>query len=274
MIKINLLPKTINEKRIIRSIAILMGVIFVAVVAAGLTFNMKLTAKSDDMEKQATDAEARKTHVDGINSETQSVVAKTKPIKTKTDFINDVLEYNVKVAELYEQITRWAYEKVEYRSLQFNGTNVRMQARVKSLDDLGRYLLNMYRATDLFTQVTIDGVPGYPRKSRSLLSMAGYYGGYDQAAPYDLAGIGAITTGIERKPEDEWIDFTVDCTLRVPISPPTIEGQPAQGMGQRAGMAGRPPMPGMMPGMPGAPPGMMPGGPPGMMPGPPMPGGR
>ena len=30
-----------------------------------------------------------------------------------------------------------------------------MNATVKNLDDLGRYMMNMYRATDLFTQVTI-----------------------------------------------------------------------------------------------------------------------
>ena len=267
MIKINLLPKTINEKRVVRAIAILMGVIFVAVVAAGFTLNMKFTANAADMEQQADDAEARKAYVDGIKTETQSVIAKTKPIKTKTDFIENVLKYNVDVTELYEEITKWAYEKVEYRSLQFNGTNVRMQARVKNLDDLGRYLLNMYRATDLFTQVTIDGVPGYPRQARSLLSMGGYYGGYDEAAPYDLAGIGAITTGIERKPEEDWIDFTVDCVLREPISPPTIEGQAAPQQGRQMGMPG---MPGQMPGgYPGsAPPGMMPPGPPGMAGGP------
>ncbi|OFX17421.1 MAG: hypothetical protein A2Z18_03615 [Armatimonadetes bacterium RBG_16_58_9] len=248
MIKINLLPKTINEKRVVRSLAILFGIIFVAIIVGGFGFTTNLGAKADDMEAQAAAAEQRKTEVEAIKTEATSARSRIEPVKKKTDFINDVLDYNVKMPRLYEEIAKWAYEKVEYRSFQFNGTNVVIQARVKTLDDLGRYLLNMYRATDLFSQVSIDGVPGYPMKSSSMLQAGDMYG-YGEPAGYDLAGYGAIETGVARTKSPDWIEFTVNLTLKQPLNAPSIEGQAVQGSAQQqqAMPAGAPGAPGAMP---------------------------
>ena len=255
MIKINLLPKSIYQKRTVKRTAMLFAVILVAVIAAGITYSVKLAADVRDMEQQASDAEAWESRVKQIQAQAQGVRSSAEPIKWKLDHINAVLEYNVQYPKLYEEIAKWTYEKVNYTSMQSNGSAVAMTARVKTLDDLGRYLLNMYRATDLFTQVSISGVPGYPKgtsKTPGAPGIPGGPGGGVFGGPTDYAGLPMITESIEEAPVEEWIDFQVNCTLKNPISAPSFEtGAAAEGAAGTTGPGGTPGGGGAVPG-PGA----------------------
>lgn len=247
MIKINLLPRTIYEKRIIRNTAILFAVVLVAIIAAGFTYSTKLAANVKDMEQQAAEAKAYKDRVEQIRSSASSARSSIGPIKQKLDFINGVLDYNNKFPELWTEIAKWTCDRVMYTSLQTDGMNVQMQMKVKTLDDLGRYLLNMYRAVDLFGSVTISSLPGYPKTSTGAAGQYGppsveQEGGGPEA---NLAGISAISQGVQQSSDDGWLDITVSCVLKKPITPPAFAGA---GAGAAAGAAGSPA--GMMP--PGA----------------------
>jgi Tfp pilus assembly protein PilN len=276
MIKINLLPKTIGQKRVVRNTAILMGFILVLVIAAGVAYGFRLKGEVAKMEELAAATEAWKARVEGIQKQAQEIRNQTKPIKEKFDFIKDVLAYNLKYPELYEKIARWTYEKVSLTSLQCDGQQVVMQAYVKTLDDLGRYLLNMYRAVDLFSEVTISGIPGYGQgggqQSYGTPSMQAPGGGEIAGSMAGLAGLRAIETGVERAAVGGYapggISFTVTCKLKTPIVAPQFGGgaQPAGGApsapmaGPMAGepmagpMAGEPMAPGPAPPAAGGPP--------------------
>ncbi len=226
MIKINLLPKSINEKKIIKNTAILFGVLVVLVLAAGIGYaQLVLVPKVQDMDNQASQAEALEKEVIAIEGERDTWLGKIPPIKTKLTFINNVLEYNKKYPKLYEDIAKWTYEKISYTGMTCDGQQVAIAARARSLDDLGRFLLNMYRATDLFTEVTISGVPGYP-------AGAGSYGGgitMPQGSPgsgpqASLAGMPAIAESVMSGPIARYLNFTVTCKLRTPIVAPTFQG--------------------------------------------------
>lgn len=282
MIKINLLPKTINEKAIIRNTAIAFGVLLVVIVAGGMTYGSKLRAQVVDMENQATAAEQWKAKVEGIQNQAKTMLSSVEPMKKKLDFIKAVLDYNKQYPKLYANVAQWTYEKVQLTSMVSDGTKVDMTARVKSLDDLGRYLLNMYQATDLFTEVVITSFQGLSTGQNLSVTtapggtpgMPGMPGG--QGVPFmppmpggsgSLAGIGAITSGVERAPGvSNWIDFAVSCKLKTPIAAPSFGGAAA---GAAGGVPGQPggaaPMP-MGPMGPGGGPAMpmppMPGGPP------------
>lgn len=264
MIKINLLPRIVNEKKAVRNTAIFFGILLVAIIVGGITYNAKLHAAVLDMQEQANQAKQYKARVDDINAEAQKIEAETKPINEKLDFINAVLDYNTQYPRLYEEIAKWTYEKVQYISLQpsQDGTSVQMQMRVKTLDDLGRYLLNMYRATDLFTSVTISQLPGYPRSGgldMSMPSLGGIDYEPDMEGGSSLAGLGAIDIGVQRAPDPTYFEITVNCTLKNPIKAPQFAGAPAaQGTDTGAGGVPTPTMPGPAPG-PG--PGPAPGGP-------------
>ncbi len=274
MIKINLLPKIVNEKRAVRLTAMALAVLLAAVLAIGLSYSMKLRGDVAAMEQQASIAEENQRRVEAIQKQASDLKSSITPIKEKLDFINDVLDYNTKFPALYEQVAKWTYDKVCYDTMQSDGTIVQMTARVKSLDDLGRYLLNMYKASDLFTSVDISGVPGYGVAASN--GPGGAPGGFAGGAPAyqggqigtsmsNLAGINAIDTSVGRSSSgQDWIPFTVVCKLKTPIVAPSFKG------GGGATGAGGPEVPAAPMGAPGMP---GPGGPAGMPRSPMMPGG-
>ncbi|MGQ9455144.1 MAG: hypothetical protein ACUVRS_09520 [Armatimonadota bacterium] len=279
MIKINLLPRIIDHKRVLRNTAILMAFILVLIIGAGVAFAIRLQSKVDEMEKLAAETEAWKARVESIQKQAQEIRNQVAPIKQKLDFINKVLQYNLEFPRLYEQIAKWTYEKVQLFSIQCDGQQVVMQAYVKNLDELGRYLLNMYRAVDLFTEVTISGIPGYkqgPSQQVSVPSPVQLPGeGQISGSMAPLAGIQAIQAGVQRAEVGGYaptgITFTVTCKLRRPIVAPQFAGA-AQQAGQ-PGAPGAVPTGGpMMPGEPMAPVGEPMAGPPGVAPGTPPPG--
>jgi len=235
MIKINLLPKTINQKAILRNTALLFAFIFAVLVAGGMAYGFKLRGDVQQMEQLATETEALQKKVEGLRAQAKAKRDSIDPIKKKLKFIDEVLKHNQKYPALYEQIARWTYEKVSYASLQCDGKQVTMQARVKSLDDLGRYLLNMYQASDLFTEVKISGIPGYGAARLGDFSAnstgafnTGDQGGEIGGSNASLAGIGAIASSVGRTPASMlgggWLYFTVTCQLKTPIVAPKFEG--------------------------------------------------
>lgn len=279
MIKINLLPKIIDHKRVLRNTALLMAFILILIIGAGVAYAIKLQGKVEEMEKLAAETEAWKARVESIQKQAQEIRNQIAPIKQKLEFINKVLQYNLEFPKLYEQIARWTYEKVQLLSIQCDGQQVVMQAYAKNLDDLGRYLLNMYRAVDLFTEVTISGIPGYkqgPSQQANVPSpvpMPG--GGQIGGSMAPLAGIQAIQAGVQRAEAGGYaptgITFTVTCKLKKPIVAPQFGGA-AQQAGQPGMPGAAPPGGPMMPGEPMAPVAEPMAGPPGAAPGAPPPG--
>jgi Tfp pilus assembly protein PilN len=267
MIKINLLPKSIYEKKIVKNTAVLFGVLVVAILAIGVLYTqMVLVPQVQQEEDLATQTEALEKEVIAIEGERDEWLAKIPPVKNKLTFINNVLEYNKKYPKLYEDISKWTYEKICYTGLACDGTQVSMSARARSLDDLGRYLLNMYRATDLFTEVTISGVPGYPAGANSFggggISMPqGSPGSGPQAS---LAGMPAIAESVMSGPMARYISFTVNCKLKTPITAPTFSGGAAAAGGDPNAAGGAAPVAapaGPAPGDAGGPPPSGPAGP-------------
>lgn len=256
MIKINLLPKTLAEKALIRNTAILFGVLLLVLIAAGVGYSMKLQRDVEDMEAQAAAAEQLQQQVKAIQDYTTQLKASVQTDREKLDFIRNVLKYNLEFPKLYEKIAMWTYNKVVLTGLESDGQGVTLRARVRTIDDLGRYLLNMYQATDLFTQVQITSATGFadsgtpgPQPGPSTP------GGQIAGSQASLAGLQAITTGVSRVPTGpKWIDFVVACKLRTPIVAPTAPGA-GQTTGGGPGMPGAPMGGPPMPGAPGAPPG-------------------
>jgi len=237
----------------------LFGVLVVAVLAIGIGYTqLVLVPKVAAQEELATQTEALEAEVVGIEKQRDEWLGKIPPIKSKLDFINNVLEYNKKFPKLYEEIAKWTYEKISYTSMVCDGTQVSMTARARSLDDIGRFLLNMYCATDLFTEVTISGVPGYPAGATSFGGGITLPQGSPGTGPQaNLAGMPAIAESVMSGPIARYLDFTVTCKLKNPIVAPTFSGG--------TGTSGDPNAPGgvPMPPSPGVPAGPMGPPPPG-----------
>lgn len=184
---------------------VLCSLIFVMTVVGMLSWWMNLTKQDAALKAQVTEMEANAARVTAMEGQVASEKGSISSIKAKTDYIEAVLNYDVQAVKLYEDLARFTYSRIVYKSVTpSSGSQLAIQAHARTLGDCGRYLLNMYRATDLFSSVTITGVPGW-----------------------DANG-----------PHAEGFDFAVTCALVKPItapaytpgsSAPAAAGPPAAG---------------------------------------------
>jgi hypothetical protein len=223
MIKINLLPKSINEKMIVRRVAMLMGVLLLLVIGGGMGYSFKLAGDVQREEQLASDTEAYEARVKNIQAQTASIIGETAPIQAKLDFISNVLKYNEEYPKLYEQVCRWIYEKVTLVAMSSDGAQVTLQAKVKSIEDLGRFLLNMYQASDMFTEVSVTQANGFASGQNASSPSPVAPGQEIGGSQADLAGINAISGSLQQGPAPgAAMDVTVVCKLKTPIVAPTF----------------------------------------------------
>jgi len=200
VLKINLLPPYIYERRKARQAAFLFAILVVAVAAGMVTWIFMLNRKEADLRAQLAIMNERKAQVEALEQTIKAEEAKIPPIKDRMDYFSAVMEYNTAYPKLYEELAKYTYERVLYRSIQPASDSLQINAHARTIGDCGRYLLNIYRARHLFSNVTISAVPGYPNNPA-----AGF-------------------------------DFTVTCALLNPINPPAIPA--ALGGGTLSGASG------------------------------------
>lgn len=199
MLKINLLPPYIFERRKVRQTAFLFGLIFMLTFGGMLTWWFMLGRKEADLRSRLAIVNVTKAQVEALEATISAEQAKIPPIKDRMDYFKAVIAYNEKFPAVYEELVKYTYERVLYRSIQPSNSQLTIAAHAKSLGDCGRYLLNIYRARHLFSNVTISAVPGYPSNPA-----AGF-------------------------------DFTVTATLVNPIDPPAIPGTLGGGAASQTG---------------------------------------
>jgi hypothetical protein len=193
VLKINLLPKYIYEKRKTRQLLILFIVLVLGVGAGMVGWFTVLNKQKQDLTVQVADMEQKKAEVDALTAEATAEEGKAPPMQNKVTFIEGIMNYNTEYPKLYEALSRFTYSRVLYKSIEPSaGTQLKIVARARSVGDCGRYLMNMYRASALFSSVTIDSVPTWTG---------------------DLPGA---------------FDFNVTCTLVKPIAAPTYGTAPTQ----------------------------------------------
>jgi hypothetical protein len=218
VLKINLLPPYIYEKRKVARVGLLCLVIFVVIFATMLAWSGKKSAELAKWEEDATQMEQQAAQVQAIQSQVQAEQAKGPALQTKVNFQNDLEKYNVVVPKLYEDVSKWTYNRIVYSSMSVSGNSLQMQAHARTLGDAARYLMNMYRATELFSAVNMGfSVPSWPAGTQSIADSGG-------------------------------LDFQVSCTLITPINAPSYgggggaataaAGPSAGAMGAAGGMGG------------------------------------
>lgn len=172
--------------------AILFAVLVACVAAGMFGWYSVLATKERNLNTQVLEWEAKAQEVKGIEAQAAAEEAKAGPIKGKVEFIEKLMAYNVEYPKLYEELAKYTYSRIVYKSVEPSSNQLKISAHALSVGDCGRYLLNMYRASHVFTSVTIDDIPDWS---------------------------GSIPNGF---------DFTVTCNLKTPIAAPTYGGTPGQ----------------------------------------------
>jgi hypothetical protein len=230
MLRINLLPAYIAERRKTRLAIFLSSLLFLGITGLLLAYHFGSVAPARAAASQrAADEEAAAARVNDLNTQIQAV-----PFTDKVNFVRNVWFHNTVRSKVYRNAARYTDPAVEYSSMAANGTTLSMNAFVRSLDDLGRFYITMFGNPDV-NAVSISGIPGYPRNRQQQYNFGGQ-NPFGEQAPTAAAAYWPVQ---------------VVATLVRPIVTPQL---PATLLGnQQGGMGGMMGMPGGMGGPMGAP---------------------
>jgi hypothetical protein len=233
VLKINLLPPYIYERRKVRKAALIFGLLFAAVAAGIFGWWLMLSNQERNLKVQVEDMKAKAAQVEALQQQLSAEQAKLPPIKSKVDYIKGVMAYNMKYPAIYAELANYTYSRIIYKSIKPSGGNsIAIDARARTVGDCGRYLLNMYRAQHIFTSVAISqsAIKGWSSNNQTgaaAMPMVDFEG-----AP---SSQGSTT--------QQGFDFTVTCALKEAIIPPAY----AAGGSAPTGTPGTPGMPGATP---------------------------
>jgi hypothetical protein len=162
MLRINLLPAYLAERRKTRTAIILSTLLFLGVLGGMLFWwsvtNTAVLAKEDE----ATRMEQEATAVQGLETEASTIRQGVQPISAKVDFIKQVRFYNGLKQRIYRQAARYTTSNIEYSSMAVQGETLSMNAFANKVPDIGRFLITFFGNPDV-RAVSVNGVPGWPR---------------------------------------------------------------------------------------------------------------
>ncbi len=161
MLKINLLPPYINQRSKIRTAWTLMAVVLAAEIAGLTYFQLNQINTENQLISDVQSKEQQVQQVEKLKTDADALRAKVKPIKDKTDFINQLFDFNKVRPNLYEHVASYIYREVWISGMNADQNVLTMPAAAKSISAVGRFLLFMQNNPD-FTQVRISSVPGWP----------------------------------------------------------------------------------------------------------------
>ncbi len=195
MLRIDLLPNYVKQRRVIKQMITGFAIAAIACVVLPLGFYFLKVSELKTLTAKADAAVEGKAKTDASKALAASTLAQVDPIKAKIDFVAAVHAFNGHYIQFYNTLAN----VTPSNSLIYSGTTlgagtgaagsypssgasgataaatgptaVSIKAYASSVATVGRYLQAMYREPD-FTTVTVDKVPGYPDNVRNLY----YYG--------------------------------------------------------------------------------------------------
>lgn len=196
-VKINLLPKSYYEARSARNLCILFAVILLVIIGIGIFWHIQINNQIKDLDKKIEIANGYKKQIDAIEGEISQRQQEVAYYQVRVDAIEGVLDFNKTIPAPFYEVAKWTYEKVQYTSLSITGSQVAIRGRARTINDIARYILNLYKAKDSFNPGTVslsvdgmgsanpsgmgdNGMPGMPG---SMPGMTGGMPGMPGTAP-------------------------------------------------------------------------------------------
>ncbi len=232
MLKINLLPAYIIEQEKIRKFATIFGVLVLAVIVGMLFYYKTLRDHHNNLKNELAAVQVIEQRVKQLQAETQKIKSDNQTILNKVKFINDVLEYNLKVPRLYRELAKYTYKNIVYSQITVTSNQITIEAYARNISDAGQYLLNLYKATHLFSSVSINAVPGYPAAVATVSKTEG-----QQPLPQMVPGAVPMT-GMPAGPEMRASVQPTSVFPYAPITSPLSRALSASAQQQQEALAG------------------------------------
>jgi Tfp pilus assembly protein PilN len=165
VIKINLLPAYILERRQVRRLMqtfVVLAIVLVVVIV-GVTYGY---ARSTEKVKNdvATNYAAGRTRAKQLDSDIKVLQGdQASRIDVFLKFYDEVLDHNDKIAGVLETINRYIFKAVVVKEMELENDQFKLKGRIDSNANLARFYENLRRCPALVADtVKIDKVPVFP----------------------------------------------------------------------------------------------------------------
>jgi len=173
MLRINLLPSYVQQRRLTKRLVPLFALIFALCVAAPLALYFYQRNQLAALTQQANDAVTGKSNTDALKTQATTTIAQVGPIQAKLQFIDDDYDHIRQVVALWNRLADTTPKNsFIYTGASVSGTTMSIKAYSKSVEEVGRYLQVMYHEPD-FVTVAVDHIPAYPENVRHLYFLNG-----------------------------------------------------------------------------------------------------
>ncbi len=199
MLRINLLPSYVAQRRLSKRLMLGFAVLFLALLAGMSVWYISTSSKLAAETQLADQAVQGQQNTQAILANAQTVQASVAPIQTKVDFVKAVHQYNLSQVRLYWDLANYTDPKVIYTDASYSGATMTIKAYTPSFREILTYLPRIRQDPD-FISVTIDHVPSYADAyeteylvGKTLVAVGtppGGQGGQGQGGPAGSAGFG------------------------------------------------------------------------------------
>jgi Tfp pilus assembly protein PilN len=166
MLKIDLLPKTIRQRRLVR-IAIAAVVVAVAAeVGTLLVIRSGPLAQQAELQQKLDRESQELTALQKLGSDTSTIVAQAQSYKPKFDFIEGILASNKVLPKLYRTTAEYTYSEAMLLNLDASQNQLKFNAYITDPTDIARLQLGLSHNQEVFAglpQVQASGL-GYSQQ--------------------------------------------------------------------------------------------------------------
>lgn len=199
MLRINLLPPSVSQRRLTRKLSLGFAALLALCVLVPLGLYLSTRTARANEEAKATAAETGKAKTDALKTQAASQRSQIAPLQAKVDYVKAVRAYNTSVVKFWDTVSHYSDPKVIYTDAAVSGTTLTIKAYMPSIGEVGRYLQAMYQEPD-FTTVSIDKLPGYPDALVTKYFLDNKLIGIGQAPAFGGAGASTQTNQAFRSP--------------------------------------------------------------------------
>lgn len=166
MIKINLLPPHIHQRKQIKIAVGIVGVMLVAEIAGLLAARSAPMALNAELKTTQADRQAKLDDVKKVGTEASGVLSAEQALAPKFNFLSQMLDYNRAYPELYERTAGYTYREAMFLNLEAIGSQLKFDAYVSDPADVARLMVGLSNSPDFTGLPQVSGVPDYNSAER------------------------------------------------------------------------------------------------------------
>ena len=166
VLRINLMPAYIAEQR--KTKAAVVGTVagVVAVIGGLLGFQYAYLVPTVNKKiEDANEADSAAKAVEKTEADVASLLASIKVKQDKNQFIREVAFNNSLTPQIYRNVAKYTYRKVEYDAMSLTGDTLNISAYVMGLSDVGKFYLTLWANPDLKAVSIASQLPAWNKQN-------------------------------------------------------------------------------------------------------------